>query len=188
MGALNKHLFLPVNPPVSTMLLTWLSQGTQHPLVSAPFFLLSSLHSHSCSLWQYPPSERHLYTDIWNTNKETRTRRGGEDYRGLRIWQLFRSDSHAHNASSQSLHSCTNICRVTVNASQERAFSVYYEEISRVRLKSLVFWWVGIFRGVILKTITFSRPIFGQYLVVWSHFQTRNSNITVLLLSFCQIE
>lgn len=34
MGALNKHLFLPVNPLAFTMLLTRISQGTQHPLVS----------------------------------------------------------------------------------------------------------------------------------------------------------
>lgn len=31
-GALNKHLFLPVNPPAGAMLLTRLSQDTQQPL------------------------------------------------------------------------------------------------------------------------------------------------------------
>lgn len=43
MGALNKHLFLPVNPPASAMLLTRLSQGTQHPLVSAPLCAVTPL-------------------------------------------------------------------------------------------------------------------------------------------------
>lgn len=42
-GALNKHLFLPVNPPVSGCCLLY-SPKAQHPLVSAPFLpLLSTL-------------------------------------------------------------------------------------------------------------------------------------------------
>ncbi|MEQ2159219.1 hypothetical protein GOODEAATRI_020511, partial [Goodea atripinnis] len=44
MGALNKHLFLPVNPPVSGCCLHG-SPKAQHPLVSSPFLplLISTL-------------------------------------------------------------------------------------------------------------------------------------------------
>lgn len=104
-GALNKHLFLPVNPPcLHHAAYTALPRHTNTPLSSlrSPL-LLTSLAL--LFLWHYPP-ESHLYTDIWNTNKETRTRRGGEDYSGLRFWQSFRSLARDHNASTHSLH-CT---------------------------------------------------------------------------------
>ncbi len=112
-GALNKHLFLPVNPPASAMLLTRLSQGTQHPLVSAPFSS-APLSPRSPLLCGNIPPLKGIYTLTFGIQIKKRGQGEAE-----RITVAYESDScfartHVHNASTHGLHSSTNTSAMTV--------------------------------------------------------------------------
>lgn len=106
-GALNKHLFLPVNPPASAMLLTRLSQGTQHPLVSALFSSAPLALLFSVAI---PPPLKGIYTLTFGIQIKKRGQGEAE-----RITEAYECDScfthtHVHTVT----HTYTNTSTVTL--------------------------------------------------------------------------
>lgn len=106
-GALNKHLFLPVNPPASAMLLTRLSQGTQHPLVSAPLSPRSPL------LCGNIPPLKGIYTLTFGIQIKKRGQGEAERITVAYEFDSFFAGTHVHNASTHIVYRNTRTMTVT---------------------------------------------------------------------------